>query len=93
LSININAIRLTAGGSKHEHIVHLWWNERETGKPGDASRAAVVEFIEGGGNAFVDDRRGHVVAVRVVTPASGPKYVQTCADGIWTDNLLSLPRR
>jgi hypothetical protein len=41
----------------------------------------------------IDDGRGHVVGVRVVAPASGSKYVQTYADGIWTENLLSLPRR
>jgi hypothetical protein len=92
VSININGIR-QAGGAKHEHIVHLWWVERENGKPGDASRAAVVDYIEGGGQAYVDDGLGHIVTVGVVTPASGPKYVQTYADGIWTDNLLSLPRR
>jgi hypothetical protein len=92
LSINVIAIRL-AGGSKHEHITHLWWVGREDNKPGDAPRANVVTWIEGGGRAYVKDDHGHDVGVHVVTPPSGPKYLQTWADGIWTDNLLSLPRR
>jgi hypothetical protein len=29
----------------------------------------------------------------VVTPAYGPKYLRTYADGRWTDNLLALPRK
>lgn len=92
MSRNINAIR-QAGGDKHQHIVHLWWIERENGSAGNGTRAEMVDYIERGGRAYVDDGRGHVAAVGVVTPASGPKYVQTYADGVWTDNLLALPRR
>ncbi len=92
MSINIDAIHLD-GGDKHQHITHLWWTDRATGARGDGSRAYLVTRIESGLQAYVDDHRGHVVAVGVVTPASGPKYVQTHADGVWTDNLLALPRR
>lgn len=92
MSRNINAIR-QAGGYKHQHIVHLWWTEQETRGTGNGTRAEMVEYIEHGGRAYVDDGRGHVATVGVVTPASGPKYVQTYADGVWTDNLLALPRR
>jgi hypothetical protein len=31
--------------------------------------------------------------VLVVTPRNGDKYLQTCADGKLTDNLLALPRK
>ncbi|MGH7485059.1 MAG: DUF3892 domain-containing protein, partial [bacterium] len=31
--------------------------------------------------------------VLIITPAQGPKYLRTYADGRWTDNLLALPRR
>ena len=93
MSITITAIRLSRNGSKHEHIIHLWWVGRENGLPGDGPRSEVVSFIERGGGAYVSDDYGHLVGVRVVDPAAGPKYVQTWADGIWTDNLLSLPQR
>jgi hypothetical protein len=92
MSRNITAIR-QSGGDKHQHIVHLWWSERESGTPGNGPRAELVSYIEHGGRAYVDDGRGHIAAVGVVTPTSGPKYVQTHADGVWTDNLLALPRR
>jgi hypothetical protein len=90
MSRNITAIR-QAGGDKHQHIVHLWWTE--AGRAGNGTLAEVVTYIERGGRAHVDDGRGHVVSVGVVTPASGPKHMQTYADGVWTDNLLALPRR
>jgi Protein of unknown function (DUF3892) len=93
MAIRITYIRL-AGGSGHEHIVHLWWKDQGTNEPGNASRADVISWIEGKrGVAYVDDERGHVVSVGVVTPDRGPKYLRTYADAVWTDNLLSLPRK
>ena len=92
MSRNITAIR-QAGGDKHEHIVHLWWAERETGRQGNGTLADVVKFIEGGGRAYVDDGRGNVANVGVYDTPGKPKWVQTYADGVWTDNLLALPRR
>ena len=32
------------------------------------------------------------VQVGVVHPQYGPPYLRTHADGVWTDNLLALPR-
>ncbi|MFD9461153.1 DUF3892 domain-containing protein [Streptomyces sp. NPDC060027] len=29
----------------------------------------------------------------MVTPTRGAKYLRTHADGVWTNNLLALPRR
>ncbi|MET9221325.1 DUF3892 domain-containing protein [Streptomyces sp. NPDC003300] len=37
--------------------------------------------------------RGNRAQVFVRTPAYGPKYLQTRADGVWTNNLLALPER
>jgi len=52
----------------------------------------MVAFVEGGGEAYVKDARGDVAFLRVRTSVNGIKYVQTYADGIWSDNLLALPR-
>jgi len=93
VSIRITAIRLS-GGNTHEHIVHLWWTTPSTGETGDNSRAEIVAWIENeNGKAYVEDHLGHRVDVRVVVPAVGAKYLRTIADGVWTDNLLALPRR
>jgi hypothetical protein len=93
LSIRITAVELS-GGRKHEHIVRLWWKEKGTDNTGDWSRATLVDWIENkGGKAYVKDNAGNRVDVKVVDPGNGrPKYVQTQADGIWTDNLLALAK-
>jgi len=93
MAIQITAIRLS-GGTGHEHIVRLWWTNTYDGSTGDNSRAEIVSWIENqNGKAYVEDSRGHRVNVGVVTPTYGPKYLRTYADGVWTDNLLALPRR
>jgi hypothetical protein len=93
VSIEITAIRLS-GGTSHQHIVHLWWTNPATNEVGDNTRAEIVAWIEHkNGKAYVRDGQGHRVDVGVVTPSSGPKYLRTYADGVWTDNLLALPRR
>ncbi|GAA3289151.1 DUF3892 domain-containing protein [Streptomyces cinereospinus] len=93
MAIQITAVRLS-GGTTHQHITRLWWTNPATAKTGDNTRAEIVTWIEdekgpglhkrrrrapGGG------RRGH--------PPRGEKYLQTRADGVWTNNLLALPRR
>lgn len=92
MAIRITAVRMS-GGNRHEHIVRLWWTNPSSGENGDNSRAEVVAWIEDqNGKAYVEDGRGHGVNVLVVSPRVGPKYVRTYADGLWTDNLLALPR-
>ncbi|WP_405709126.1 DUF3892 domain-containing protein [Streptomyces xanthophaeus] len=94
MTIQITAVRLTAGGTTHEHIIHLWWTEQATGKISDNTRAQIVDWIENqSGKAYTSDAAGHRTEVAVVTPARGEKYLRTHADGVWTNNLLALPRR
>lgn len=93
MAIRITHIRLS-GGTSHEHIVHLWWTNPSTGATGDNTRSAIVSWIEDeNGKAYVEDGSGNRADVGVVTPQVGAKYLRTYADGKWTNNLLSLPRR
>ena len=93
MAIRITHIRLS-GGTNHEHIVQLWWTNPGTGQTGDNTRSAIVSWIEDeNGKAYVEDASGNRADVGVVTPQSGAKYLRTHADGKWTNNLLSLPRR
>ena len=69
--------------SSHEHITHLggrtWcWSVQE-----------VITSIQNGTNTFYtyDGRKRADVRVR---ERNGRKFVQTQADGDWTDNLLAL---
>lgn len=93
MSIRITAIRLS-GGNSHQHIVRLWWTDPSSGDTGDNSRAEIIAWMETQhGKVYVEDAAGNQVDVGIVTPASGPKYLRTYADGVWTNNLLALPKR
>jgi hypothetical protein len=93
VAIRITTVRLS-DGQQHEHIVHLWWTNPATSKNGDNTRAEIVAWIEDkGGKAYVEDARGNRADVGVRTPTHGQKFLQTHADGKWTDNLLALPRK
>ncbi|MCX4539047.1 DUF3892 domain-containing protein [Streptomyces sp. NBC_01669] len=94
MAIQITAVRLSADGATHEHITHLWWTNQAFGNVGDSTRAQIVAWIEDqAGKAYTSDRAGHRTEVAVVTPTRGEKYLRTRADGVWTNNLLALPRR
>ncbi|MEU0256249.1 DUF3892 domain-containing protein [Streptomyces sp. NPDC006184] len=60
-----------------------------TAKTGDNTRAEIVTWIEDEkGHAYTSDAGGHRAEVAVVTPPRGEKYLQTRADGVWTNNWL-----
>jgi Protein of unknown function (DUF3892) len=77
------------GGERHEHIASLRWRNPDDGATDQSTRAQMVEWINQGGDARVTDGVREVV-VRVV--AGNPPYLRTVADGVYTDNLLALPR-
>jgi hypothetical protein len=92
-SIRITAIR-QSGGNGHEHISHVWWKNPATGHEGSHTREQLIRWIETEyGRAYLEDGHGNHAAVLVVTPRDGEKYLQTCSDGLLTDNLLALPHR
>lgn len=69
--------------SPHEHITHL-------GGPGWCWPVqTVITLIESGINTFYTNNGGRKADVRV-RQRNGRKFVQTVADGYWTDNLLAL---
>jgi hypothetical protein len=74
--------------SPHEHITHVGNPARGWVWP----REAVVASIDAGTNTFfvTDPNTGRRVNVAVVAPQGRAKYLRTHADGVWTDNLLSL---
>jgi len=90
MAVYITMVHLE-GGTRHEHITKVRWENRETSATGENSKAEMVKWIEDGGDCRVANGASYV-KVGVVEPASGPKYLRTYADGKWTDNLLALPR-
>ena len=80
-----------AGGSRHEHIASVRWRNPKTGANGENSRGEMVTWIrDKSGDAYVCGTDGHMARVGVVRAT--PPYIRTYADGVWTDNLLALPR-
>jgi hypothetical protein len=75
------------GGSRHEHITDLRW-KAEVGT-GTLTRGEMVQWVRNGGDARVEARPADV---RVVVVEATPPYLRTVANGVYTDNLLSLPR-
>lgn len=93
MAIQITRTELSDEGSTHQHISRLWWWDAAAKETKISTRAEIVSFIEDDkGEAYTKDDAGHRAEVQVRTPAQGPKYVQTKADGIWTDNLLALAK-
>ena len=78
------------GGERHEHIANLRWRTDGETDHHESTRTQMVTFLESNpGQAYVTD--GTMTASIGVVNAT-PKYVRTYADGVWTDNLLALPR-
>ena len=78
----ITCINLSKGGSRHEHITHAGSNTWR------ATVAQVVASLQSGHTFFVRDSRGNRAEVGWVN--ANPPYIRTHADGVVTDNLLSL---
>jgi len=87
--------RRMEGGNGHEHIAYLWWEDGNGGN-GVYTRDQMVAYIDKHGTESVwcADRDPKKKGAWVHTNSNGRvRYVQTNADGRWTDNLLSLPEK
>ena len=89
--IRFTARRMNGVGNRHEHIQQLQWVNPQENQPNVSDvRPTLVDWVQTNpGQACVQDASGNHVDVRVVH-AQTP-YLQTYADGKWTDNLLALP--
>jgi hypothetical protein len=87
------AIKFTArhmsGGTEHKHIASLKWIEDGKTETKESTREVLVDWVKDNGKGYVLDSSGDKAYVKVVE--SSPPYLQTQADGIWSDNLLALP--
>jgi hypothetical protein len=78
------------GGESHEHIARVRWTNPQTGDSGQSTREQMIEYLrKPGTRAFVTDGE-RTVNIRIVE--AEPPYIRTHADGVWTNNLLALPR-
>lgn len=93
-NLQIDAIRMSANGTSHEHITHVFGPAF-----GTKTRFDAVSDIFHNRNAYYTQANllgsqtpvGRVAANHEVL--SQADYLRTHANGQWTDNLLALPRR
>jgi len=83
--------------SDHLHISHLWYRGDDgRGAEQVCTRALMVEYVEKNGenSVWCPDRNPTLNGAWLyVNHNAVVKWVQTMADGRWTDNLLALPLR
>jgi Protein of unknown function (DUF3892) len=93
MSIRITCITKSGGyhADPHHAIERLSWVNEQTGATGNSTRLEIYEWIKKGGQAWVIDRRGNRAQVLTRENVHGTKYLQTYADGVFSDNLLALP--
>lgn len=86
---------MAPSGHGHEHIEYLWWTSDQGGGNGCYTRDQMVAYVKHNGNASVysRDQNGGKSAWVHANNNGRVEYVQTFADGRWTNNLLSLPLR
>jgi catechol-2,3-dioxygenase len=87
--IEITAVHM-ANGASHQHIASVRWVNPSNANVGQTERGAMVSWLQDNGNRAVVQSGQRQVEVGVVD--ANPPYLRTYADGVWTDNLLALPR-
>jgi hypothetical protein len=89
--IEITAIRFEEG-SMHEHVTDVLWRSAATSL-GQCPRQAIVDWLDESNEnqAVVADGSGWVHIAVVRRPNQSP-HIRTHRDGVWTDDLLALPR-
>lgn len=94
MTVRITCINKSGGyhADPHHAIENLGWINEQTGATGVSTRLEMYDFIKNkGGAAYVRDVRGRTAYVGARENANGTRYVQTYADGVWSDNLLAQP--
>jgi Protein of unknown function (DUF3892) len=94
MAIRITCIRKSGGYHQDPHhaIEDLGWTDESTGERKTSTRLQVYDWIKNqNGVAYVTDRIGNRAYVGTRENAHSTKFLQTYADQVWTDNLLSLP--
>lgn len=86
----IDCINKPDRNSPHEHITHAGGPNPEGNGRWRDTVANIVGFIEKEQHRFYTREDDASVWVGVRTGATGNKFIQTYADGVWKDNLLAL---
>lgn len=93
MAVRITGIKKDNGNhsNPHEGITDYRWINPETGNIGESTRRAMVEWLEKNNAAYVQDQMNSKAYCYVRSINNGTKFLQTAADKIYNNNLLSLP--
>lgn len=93
MSVRITCVDKPSGyvQNPHEAINLYGWLDETTQEIGRTNRLEMVKWVKEGGIAYVKDNRGDIAYCRVRSNGR-IEFLQTVADGLWKDNLLSLPK-
>lgn len=86
----IDCINKPDRNSAHDHITHVGGPKPDGSGRWKDTVPNVVGLIEAKTHRFYTNENGAVAWVGVNTSSSGRKFLQTYADGVWTNNLLAL---
>ena len=86
----IDCVHKPDRNSPHESITDVGGPKPDGSGRWKDTAAHVVAFIEGNQHRFYTQEGGATAWVGVRTSATGHKFLQTYADGVWKDNLLAL---
>jgi hypothetical protein len=81
---------MTVAGSRDYTRIAQVWVIAPDGKASSWTVAQAVQFIKSGGK-MITDHNGARAEIHVNKTADGREFIQTIADGKWSDNLLALP--
>ena len=91
MSVQITDVKMVPSGRGHEAISHYFWSDADNGASNWADKAAMVAWVRQNPNKAWVGGPTKSAWVEVVENPGGESYLRTRADGILTDNLLSLP--
>lgn len=93
MSVRITCVDKPSGyiQNPHEAISVYGWLDESTQEVGRTNRPVMVNWVKQGGLAYVKDNKNDVAYCRVRNNGH-TEFLQTVADNVWTDNLLSLPK-
>lgn len=93
MSVRVTCINKSGGyhENPHEAISRFGWINEQTYETNYSTREEMWTWVKNGGQAYVRDAYNNVARVVAKTNSWGTRYLQTEADGLPTDNLLSLP--
>jgi hypothetical protein len=86
----IDCVNKPDRNSRHESITRVGGPKPDGSGRWRDTTANVVSFIESKQHRFYTHEGGFKAWVGVKESATGHKFLQTYADGVWKDNLLAL---